>query len=187
MELDIEVASEQGFPELGNDEALNTLETVADLLTEQPEPVWRVTEKTPWGEKGIWVIPQPVEKVEETEEEKTAREAFQKVGEEALAKDKALVDDWWSFCLEADEGGKYKHPAQFVADACNLTSLIDLPMFGRKSKKMTAMEVVKLRTRYGLPASVCHKKGKKFVLGEGRKRQEYVVGTDGAWRKVANA
>jgi hypothetical protein len=177
--------------ELENDEAMKTLETISDVLVEKPEPVWHVTEKTVWGEKGVWLIPDLSDatpsKIDETEEQKTAREAFQKAGEEALALDKEKVDAWWEICLELDEDGKYKFKAEHVAGACNFSSLLTMPMFGRKGKKMTAMEVVKLRTRYGRPAAACHSKGKKYVLGQGRKRQGYVVGTDGAWRKVVNA
>ena len=41
-------------------------------------------------------------------------------------------------------------------------------------------DVVKLRARYGRDAITSHKPGKIFTVGD----QKYLVGQDGAWRKI---
>lgn len=136
-----------------------------------------VIARTPWGNKTAML---PEVKVEETEEQKTARVKLQEDNEEVLKTEKEKVDRWYENAFNYNENREFVISAQAMADEFNDT----LRKEGKR--KMTAWDAIKFRVRYALPAAACHSKGQKFHRGSGKRRQEYNVGSDGVWRKATN-
>lgn len=86
------------------------------------------------------------------------------------------VDKWAERALEVDNTGDYVLTSEQVARQFNAINL--------RRRQMDTLEAIKFRARYGVPKATCHKMGQKFTRGSGRKKTQYVVGFDGAWRKV---
>jgi len=138
-----------------------------------PKKVFRVTERTPWGNKGVWELPVPRPEVTLTEEEQATKTALLKEEEDKIAAERAVVDGWWAKVLERNDGG-------FVHSSISLAE--EYPHELLKSKKIDANKVWKLRGQFARPAKESHSKGKTFVVSG----QTYRVGFDGSWRKTAN-
>jgi len=136
-----------------------------------PEKVFRVTERTPWGQKGVWEVPNP--KPVLTDEEQATMAALMKEEDDKKTAERAIGDAWWAKVLERDDKG-------FVHSSFELAT--EYPHEILKSKKIDAAKVWKLRGQFARSARESHTAGKTFMVAG----QTYRVGFDGAWRKTAN-
>lgn len=142
----------------------------------KPRKVFHQTERTPWGQKGYWEDAPLVQRVELTDEERTARMDEFKMKEEERKKESDALDGWMAKALEVDSERNYTYGIFDLVDTFNES----FP----KERKMTTKKVMYFREAYGRTTTESRKPGNTFVLGSGRRRQEYKVAADGSWRKV---
>ena len=138
--------------------------------------VFEQTERTYWGVKGYWKDAPLVERVELTEEERTARMDEFKMKEEERKIESDALDAWMAKALEVNSERKHVYGVFDLVDTFNES----FP----KERKMTTKKVMYFREAYGRTAKESHKPGSTVVLGFDRRRQEYKVAADGSWRKV---
>lgn len=150
--------------------------TAKEETPPKPRKVFRETERTPWGVKGHWEDAPLVERVELSEEEQKARIDEYKMKEAERKKVSDALDEWMGKVLEIDSERKHVHGIFDLVNTFNESFPTE--------RKMTIKKVMHFREAYGRTAKESHRPGNTFVLGHGRRRQEYKVANDGSWRKV---